>query len=388
MAFNLKSLDQKGRPCLAKFIDNFTSKNFQSAYKITYNGDNYTSHRYRSWEYCRQKFIDARGKSLSDQEKNELALQLAFYLASWGMYRGSSFLLSLDYTVHIPIVDIVLKKCYDGLFDSDALIENADYETYLDLMFGNDGKGGIVEELNSYLAKWRSEVKRVGAATTGDEQDGTPIIEEESSSSKKSASPDDVSTVLITKILMGVFGCIPAYDRYVMDGLGVQGVQKTFNKKAVRQLLRHVAEDKAVYNNIKAVRDKMIQNNQRCTDFNLSNYTFMKMVDMLFWEIGAGQVVEVKTNRGKSFDLQSIKRLGNLEEQIKNKPLGTPPYSFDSGNKEFKSNDLGSLLMCIYEELKGFPGVTQNKKDIESYIESELEPKWLATTRFTKKIVK
>ena len=36
---------------------------------------------------------------------DEAALQLGFYLASWGMYRGSSFLLRRTYTVHEEVVE-------------------------------------------------------------------------------------------------------------------------------------------------------------------------------------------------------------------------------------------------------------------------------------------
>ena len=48
--------------------------------------------RYRSWEHCYSNFYHARGKEVIDVDY--LSLQLAFYLASWGMYRGSSFLIS------------------------------------------------------------------------------------------------------------------------------------------------------------------------------------------------------------------------------------------------------------------------------------------------------
>ena len=40
----------------------------------------------------------------NDVNLDYLSLQLAFYLASWGMYRGSSFLIQKDYRVHIPVV--------------------------------------------------------------------------------------------------------------------------------------------------------------------------------------------------------------------------------------------------------------------------------------------
>lgn len=54
--------------------------------------------RFHSWEHCYKCFHDARTGSFHDDDY--LSLQLAFYLASWGMYRGSSFLLQKDYKVH------------------------------------------------------------------------------------------------------------------------------------------------------------------------------------------------------------------------------------------------------------------------------------------------
>ena len=45
-----------------------------------------------------------------------MSLHLAFYLASWGMCRGSSFLLQKDYKVLVPVVEEVLKSEYDCLF--------------------------------------------------------------------------------------------------------------------------------------------------------------------------------------------------------------------------------------------------------------------------------
>ncbi|MBQ7906646.1 MAG: hypothetical protein IJ309_01585 [Clostridia bacterium] len=383
MAFDLTSKDENARPRLAKFIDNFTSNNFQSAYKITYGGNSLDSHRYRSWEHCRQRFINARGTSPSQQEKEELALHLAFYLASWGMYRGSSFLLSLDYTVHLPVVDIALKNVYDKLFQSDSLIVQ-DQKKYLTLMFGEDGKGGIVGELRDYLALWRNEVKRVGAATTEDEGEDTALAE---GSVRGGFTLDDVSTVLITKILMGVFGCIPAYDRYVMDGLGVQGIQKTFNKKGVGELLNHVVNDEKVYNNINDVRSEMIKANQGYTTFDLNNYTFMKMVDMLFWEIGAGQVVEVSTRRGASFDEGCIGEFNCLVKQVESGNISQPPYTLDAGCKRFKSSNIGSLLMCVCEELKDNADIKSRKTNIKDAIKN-LRDGWLATVCYTKKFVK
>ena len=73
--------------------------------------------RYKSWEYCYHSFISARNSSSPDYDI--LSLHLAFYLASWGMYRGSSFLLQKDYKIHTPIVKELLKSDYDELAGKD-----------------------------------------------------------------------------------------------------------------------------------------------------------------------------------------------------------------------------------------------------------------------------
>ena len=67
--------------------------------------------RSRSWEHCYRIFRDARTDPCPDYDY--LSLHLAFYLASWGMYRGSSFLLQKDYKVLSPIVEEILKTDYD-----------------------------------------------------------------------------------------------------------------------------------------------------------------------------------------------------------------------------------------------------------------------------------
>ena len=69
--------------------------------------------RYRSWEHCYSHFMRSRGQKNVDYDY--LSLQLSFYLASWGMYRGSSFLLQKDYKVHIPAVKELLNEKYDNL---------------------------------------------------------------------------------------------------------------------------------------------------------------------------------------------------------------------------------------------------------------------------------
>ena len=278
-------------PCLKKFVDRFVEKNFDNAYEIEGENDKIYSHRYRSWEYCRKAFIDAKGKKLDNDTIDALALQLAFYLASWGMYRGSSFLLSLDYTVHKEIVKILMKDCYKDLFDSDNLLSDKSYrKTYLNLLFGSeengeDGKNGVVCDIQEYYEKWRRAVSL------------SPLEDIEVDGNKEKTN-DTVSSVLVTKVLIGVYGCIPAYDRYVMDGLKTQGINASFGRRAVGNLLDEIIKKDGVCENIKSVWNT-IKSKTQCTQFDPNHYTFMKVVDMLFWEIGAGHIVEVTKNEKK-----------------------------------------------------------------------------------------
>ncbi len=75
--------------------------------------------RYMSWRHCYKAFSENRDIT-DEQTVDYLALHLAFYLASWGMYRGSSFLLHKDYKVHIPIVKIIQEEKYNSLFGISA----------------------------------------------------------------------------------------------------------------------------------------------------------------------------------------------------------------------------------------------------------------------------
>ena len=83
--------------------------------------------RYLSWEHCYLAFYNAI-KKVDKREKtiDYLCLQLAFYLASWGMYRGSSFLLQKDYTIHREPIKIILDDTYSVLLGikCDKLLSN------------------------------------------------------------------------------------------------------------------------------------------------------------------------------------------------------------------------------------------------------------------------
>ena len=102
--------------------------------------------RYHSWVHCYSHFMVARKEN--DVNLDYLSLQLAFYLASWGMYRGSSFLLQKDYRVHIPVVSEVLSNKDDSL----AGIECKDLK--------NEINQKLLKEINEFIANYYDEIRR------------------------------------------------------------------------------------------------------------------------------------------------------------------------------------------------------------------------------------
>ena len=197
--------------------------------------------RSRSWEHCYRVFRDARTDPSPDCDY--LSLHLAFYLASWGMYRGSSFLLQKDYKVLVPIVEEVLKPEYDCLFGV-ACTDLREPEVQKRLK-------NVSDNIANHFHPIREEV-----------------------AGRKVAS--SVSPVLITKILMGTLGCVPAYDRFFVDGIKTYKV--TTQEYSPKSVLKLVDFYEAHNDRLEEARRGM-----RTEDLT---YPQMKLLDMGFWQIG------------------------------------------------------------------------------------------------------
>ena len=220
-----------------------SSTEFYIALKTDENG------RYRSWEYCYSHFIKARGSK--DVDYDYLSLQLAFYLASWGMYRGSSFLLQKDYKIHIPVVKELLSEKYDTL----AGIECSDLR--------NESNQKLLQDINSFLEQYYDKIRRE--------------VKEQDLKNK-------LSFTLITKILMGTLGCVPAYDRYFIAGIKNKKVATgNYNIKSIMQLVDFYEKNA---DQLEYAREKM--------EIEGLLYPQMKMIDMGFWQIG----FDLDTNKG------------------------------------------------------------------------------------------
>lgn len=198
--------------------------------------------RYRSWEHCYKCFKDERGKS--DPQYDYLSLQLAFYLASWGMYRGSSFLLQKDYKVHTPVVEELLKKDYDCLLGIDC-------SEYLQ----NTATQNALNNLSRFLEDYYNDVRK---------------------SVKGADITSKVSDTLVTKVLMGTLGCVPAYDRYFIKGIKVTGLSTgNYNQTSLMELAKFYFKN--------SDRLEVARQNFKV---GALLYPQMKLLDMGFWQIG------------------------------------------------------------------------------------------------------
>ena len=147
------------------------------------------SERYASFDYCFnyfQSFRESRDVSaLASPANVQLScLQLGFYLASWGMFRGSAELLQKSARNLIPVLEVVAR--------TETFLWELDAHCYTD-----------------------SNIQRLM----------------EFASTIRQTQPN-MSDTLITKIMLGVFGNVPAFDANFKRGFGVA----TFGPKALRKV--------------------------------------------------------------------------------------------------------------------------------------------------------
>lgn len=144
-------------------------------------------HRYNSWQLCYEFFRD----HASTTRLEESALHLMAYLSSWGMYRGSSKLLTdYNYLVHRDAVKLILDS-RNNLLDARNLPHTGELMT-----------------LKSKLVAYYT-AKSISATDT-----------------------------LVTKVLLGTTACVPAYDRYFRAGAKLLNIPQAFSEKSISQLIQ------------------------------------------------------------------------------------------------------------------------------------------------------
>ena len=200
-----------------------------------YNDNN---HRYKSWEHC---FSFYKSNNI-ENNIDKACLHLAFYLASWGMYRGSSFLLWKDYKIHIDVVKKIISK---------KEIQE------LDINMITDKELNDILSLSSWIKNWyKNNINSINGKL------------------KKV----NVTDTLVTKILLGTLGCIPAYDRYFIDGMRASGIK--YSKLSLSNFRNIVAFYKTHIQEFNEANNIILEKSN-------IEYPPMKLLDMYFWEIGA-----------------------------------------------------------------------------------------------------
>ncbi|MDD2323241.1 MAG: hypothetical protein WC155_06240 [Candidatus Cloacimonadales bacterium] len=146
------------------------------------------NHRNASFDYC-YNYFQTTPCYTDDMEKS--CMVLGFYLASWGMFRGSSFLLQRSARYFIPFIEYIEEL--------DHSVWGIDADTY--------NHSNIEQILEVYK-------KTVKIMIPGKQQ----------------------AITLTTKILLGVFGFVPAYDNYFCDTFrsmySGRCAFRSFNKKS------------------------------------------------------------------------------------------------------------------------------------------------------------
>lgn len=182
--------------------------------------------RYKSWEHCYGYF----SKDGKEFDMDVGALHLAFYLASWGMYRGSSFLLKHDYKIHANAVEY--------------LRQNRD----LNIDIKNIDKSKIDDTANRIYELFRAVEGKY-----------------------KNLHGNGASEILVSKILLGTFCVMPAFDRFYVDGVRRAKIGYSPNiKKNIEKALSFYMDNKNTFDSLECA----------------NKYPPMKLVDMYFWQKG------------------------------------------------------------------------------------------------------
>ena len=168
--------------------------------------------RYASFDFCYNYFYlfykSNKLNELADKKNLQMScLQLGFYLASWGMMRGSSFLLEKSVKNYKNLI-VAISKMNPKLWEID--VDKYD-EKNIDLLL--NCKEEIIDALDRNNAEtWDT---------------------------------------LVTKIMLGVFANVPAYDAYFKKFLKNKNYCQTFNKKSLVEINEFYKENKEIFDSFK-----------------------------------------------------------------------------------------------------------------------------------------
>jgi len=217
-----------------------------------------SDHRYYSYDYCFGYFKSFKNKRDIANDKNieTSCLQLGFYLASWGMLRASSILLQKSLPFYKNIIKTIAEDCDD--------IWNIDVPNYME----NDNINKLVK-LHDLLA---------------------------------SNIPDNHRTiVIVTKIMLGVFGCCPAFDDYFSGTFrkhyGEESRFRRFNKESLETIYSFYDSNKQLINKFSKNTNFISFKTGKSTNYI---YSRAKVIDMIGFQLGLEQAIKEKEELQKN----------------------------------------------------------------------------------------
>jgi hypothetical protein len=200
-------------------------------------------HRYASFDYCYNYFQDASSEELkADIEKS--CLEISFYLASWGMLRGSSFLLQKSIKHYEPLVRYIIQ-----LKEDNHPIWDIDTNSYTD------------KNISTLLEVYGDVTKLI----IGNEKNNRHIV-------------------LTTKIILGIFGCIPAFDEYftstfrdLCKNLPGRNGFRSVNKNSLNHIKKFYEANRE---EIEILRNQIHTLDFNTSSFTNKQYSRAKIIDM------------------------------------------------------------------------------------------------------------
>lgn len=181
--------------------------------------------RYSAYDYCfnyfRDFYANNKTEEIASEDKMETScLQLGLFLATWGMYRNSA--------LHNRSF-----KVYEGLItkiSEEKTLWDIDVEDYCN-------ENEIIDEktLKAITEFICDTVKLLSDENNGIEPYEKIYFEEHQHLKHK---PLNVTITLATKIMMGVFGCIPAHDKNFTQVIEYQLLKKKLFKEPFNESFR------------------------------------------------------------------------------------------------------------------------------------------------------
>lgn len=223
------------RKDIQKVIDQVSSHELNKNIHFSY-------HRDASFDYCYNYFnLSTKYDISNDLEKG--CLVIYYYLASWGMLRNS-FLLNKSWKHFIPLIEYLAEKK-----SQDIRLWGIDVNNYN-------------EESIEILLKLYGDIKELVIPVKKEKTEYTHLT-------------------LITKIMLGIFGSIPAFDTYFVLSLKTIFAKEcgftVVNKQSLNCIKEFYLANEYEINNLSSNRHTIDILSEGTTKLN---YTKAKIIDL------------------------------------------------------------------------------------------------------------